>query len=76
MVSEVQILMAKAGFTPSETRVAELVVKGMSNKEVADKLNVSEKTVKFHLGKIYKRLEIKSRTQLVVWTLKSKDFKE
>ncbi len=54
------------GLSPAEYRVYELVVKGLSNKEVGDKLFVHEKTVKFHLTSIYKRLRIKTRAQLII----------
>jgi DNA-binding CsgD family transcriptional regulator len=50
--------------TPTERRVAELVVEGRSNKEVAAALVVSTKTVDGHLSNIYAKLGIHSRTQL------------
>ena len=49
-----------------EAEVSELVALGFANKEVASKLFVTEKTVKFHLTNIYKKLAVKSRTQLIV----------
>lgn len=74
MVSEIQVRLAKAGLTHSESRVAELVIKGMSNADIADKLELSEKTVKFHLTKIYKDLKLQSRAQLIVWALNNEEF--
>jgi DNA-binding NarL/FixJ family response regulator len=53
------------GLTPTESRVAELVVKGMSNKEVAATLSISSKTVELHLSHVYAKLDIASRTELV-----------
>src|SRR4029450_11845257 len=47
--------------TPSEVRVAELVAEGLTNREVAQALFVSEKTVETHLGRVYRKLDIKSR---------------
>lgn len=47
-----------------EIEVACLIVKGLSNKEAASCLNVTEKTIKFHLTHIYKKMKVKSRAQL------------
>lgn len=52
--------MNRFGFTETETKVANLVGLGMSNKEVATQLFVVEKTVKYHLGSIYKKMALKS----------------
>ena len=50
--------------TPSEARVAKLAAAGMSNREIAQELFVTPKTVEFHLGQTYRKLEISSRGQL------------
>jgi DNA-binding CsgD family transcriptional regulator len=50
--------------TPSEIRVAELAAEGLTNREVAQALFVSEKTVETHLGRVYRKLDIKSRHAL------------
>lgn len=55
------------GLSPREIDVAELVAKGMSNKEVATILFVAEKTVKFHMTNIHRRMGFKSRAQLIAW---------
>lgn len=49
-----------------EAEVVAQVVKGQSNKECAAKLFVEEKTVKFHLTNIYKKVAVKQRAQLIV----------
>ena len=51
--------------TPKEKNIIYLVCEGLSNKEIADKLNISEQTVKAHLHKIFKKFNISSRTQLI-----------
>jgi DNA-binding CsgD family transcriptional regulator len=51
--------------TQAERRVAQAVAAGMSNREVASSLFVSEKTVEFHLHNVYRKLSVRSRTQLV-----------
>lgn len=51
--------------TPAEWRVAEAIAAGMTNREAAANLYVSEKTVEFHLHNVYRKLDVHSRTQLV-----------
>jgi len=50
--------------TASERRVAQLAAEGLSNKEIAQTLFVTIKTVEVHLSHVYRKLEISSRTQL------------
>lgn len=53
-----------SGLTPTEQRVAELVAKGLSNKEVAAALHVTVKTVEGTLSRIYSKLGVRSRSGL------------
>ncbi len=53
--------------TKMEMRIIELVVAGLSNKEIAKKLSISEKTVKAHLTNIFMKLGLRNRYQLIVW---------
>ena len=50
--------------SPQEIRVAMAVAEGATNKEVAAKLFLSPKTIEFHLGRVYRKLGIHSRTEL------------
>ncbi len=68
--------LLQKGLSNREAEVAELVSKGLSNKEVANQLFVTEKTVKFHLTNIYKKMNVKSRAQLIVWCLPHLGFVE
>ena len=52
--------------TPKEKEVLALVAKGASNQEIADKLFVSDVTVKTHLNSIFKKLKVSNRTQAVL----------
>lgn len=54
----------EVALTDSERRIAEHVASGMSNKEVADVLFVSVKTVETNLTRVYRKLGIRSRAQL------------
>ncbi len=55
---------APAGLTPTEQRVAELIASGLSYRETADALFISPKTVQWNLSKIYRKLGIRSRSEL------------
>lgn len=50
--------------TPQETAVAELVAGGSTNNEVASQLFIAEKTVQYHLTRIYTKFGIRSRSEL------------
>lgn len=52
--------------TPKEKEVLELVAKGASNQQIADKLCVRDVTVKTHLNSIFKKLKVANRTQAVL----------
>lgn len=51
--------------TRREWEILSLVVEGLSNQEVADRLFISEKTVKNHLSAIFRKIGVKSRSQAV-----------
>lgn len=55
--------------TPKESAVLELLTKGLSNKEIAEELDITEVTVKTHLRNIYKKFNVNSRTQLVLMAI-------
>lgn len=64
---------AKLSFEPLQSRESEvltLAAKGMSNKEIAKKLTISERTVQTHLLNIFRKLGVNSRTQAVLYALK------
>jgi DNA-binding CsgD family transcriptional regulator len=52
------------GLTPAQLRVAELASQGMTNREIATTLFMSQRTVETHLTKVYSELSLKTRTQL------------
>jgi DNA-binding CsgD family transcriptional regulator len=51
--------------TPRELEILELIARGMSNREIAEKLFVSENTVKTHSSRVFDKLGAKRRTQAV-----------
>ena len=57
--------LAELGITPRELEVLGLIAAGMTNKEIAEKLFVSENTVKTHAASVFEKLQAKRRTQAV-----------
>jgi DNA-binding NarL/FixJ family response regulator len=60
-------ISAIAELTPRELDVAKLVAVGATNQEIAQKLFISESTVKTHLNSIFNRLNLKNRSQLAIY---------
>ncbi|HWO58845.1 MAG TPA: LuxR C-terminal-related transcriptional regulator, partial [Umezawaea sp.] len=52
--------------TPAERQVAKLAADALTNRQIAEQLYVSEKTVETHLSRAYRKLGVSSRTQLAV----------
>lgn len=57
--------------TKRELEVLKLLAVGMYNKEVAEKLNISERTVKNHVSNIFKKIEVTDRTQAAVFAIRN-----
>ena len=53
--------------SPRETEVLRLVVEGLLNKQIAQRLGISERTVKAHLTSIFQRTGVADRTQAALW---------
>ena len=54
-----------SSLTLQELQVAAIVADGATNREAADSLHLSQKTIEFHLRNVYRKLEIRSRSELV-----------
>jgi two-component system, NarL family, nitrate/nitrite response regulator NarL len=56
--------------TPREREILILISKGITNKQVADQLFISENTVKNHIKKLLEKLEVENRVQLAAYAIK------
>jgi DNA-binding NarL/FixJ family response regulator len=61
----------EAGLTRREVQVAQLVVDGLGNRQIADRLGVSPRTVHAHLSNAMDKTGTQTRTQLAVFALRS-----
>lgn len=60
-----QARLRELGITPRELEILELIARGLSNREIAEKLFVSENTVKTHSSRLFEKLSARRRTQAV-----------
>ena len=74
LIKSVMNVTAKSnnmGLSDRETEVLELLGTGLTNKEIAKKLFLSEKTVKNHLNSIFKKIEVSDRTNAALYAIKN-----
>jgi DNA-binding CsgD family transcriptional regulator len=60
-----QSRLKELGITPRELEILELIARGLSNREIAEQLFVSENTVKTHSSRLFDKLSARRRTQAV-----------
>lgn len=58
-------ILKELGITPREHEILGLIAQGLSNREIGEKLFVSENTVKTHSSRIFEKLGVNRRTQAV-----------
>ena len=56
-----------AGLSPRELDVLRLVAQGLANKQIASRLGISERTVKGHLGRVFREIGVADRTSAALW---------
>jgi DNA-binding NarL/FixJ family response regulator len=63
------------GLTARERDIAALIAQGKSNKEIAEVLSLSSRTVEAHISKILPKLNFSSRSQIAVWAVEKRLLK-
>jgi two-component system nitrate/nitrite response regulator NarP len=58
--------MKPLGLSPRQQQVAELVSRGLSNREIAEQLGITVGTVKLHVHDIYNKENVALRTELII----------
>jgi len=61
---------AASPLTPTEKRVVQSLVEGLSYKMIADVMNISMETVRFHIKNIYKKLHVHSKAEVITKSLR------
>jgi predicted ATPase/DNA-binding NarL/FixJ family response regulator len=67
-------MLRYAGLTRRESEITSLVARGKLNREIAEELVLTRRTVETHIGNILAKLGLHSRAQLIAWALKSEDM--
>jgi DNA-binding NarL/FixJ family response regulator len=65
------IVSPNVELTPTELKVVQLVAKGMANRDIADQLNVSQRTIESHVSNMLNKTSLKNRTELARWAIES-----
>lgn len=55
------------GLSAREQQVLQLVAQGLANKQIARRLEITERTVKVHLGNVFRRIGVSDRTSAALW---------
>ena len=59
-----------SNLTPRELEILQLLLAGYTNKAIAAKIYISEKTVEFHLDNIYTKIGVRTRMLAGIWALR------
>lgn len=59
------------GLTAREIQVLNQLMRGHTNKKIAQDLNVQEKTIEFHLQNIYSKIGVKNRVEAAIWVVQN-----
>lgn len=72
LVDQLDAASSPSALTPREREVAELVGQGLTNREIAARLFLSERTAQNHVQNILTKLHLPNRSQIAVWTTRQK----
>jgi DNA-binding NarL/FixJ family response regulator len=62
-------MITLSDLTSRELEILQLVLAGHTNKAIASEMNISEKTVEFHLDRIYTKIGVRTRVMAGIWAL-------
>lgn len=62
-------MAALSDFTRREREILQLVLEGRTNKAIATELQVCEKTIEFHLDRIYSKIGVRTRLLAGIWAI-------
>ncbi|MBI5352658.1 MAG: helix-turn-helix transcriptional regulator [Chloroflexi bacterium] len=62
--------MILSDLTPRELEILQLVISGRTNKAIAAEFYISEKTVEYHLDRIYTKIGVRTRLMAGVWAIR------
>ena len=62
---------ADVELTRTETKVVQLVAQGLANREIAEQLNVSQRTIESHVSNMLNKTRLNNRTELARWAIES-----
>ena len=62
-------MITLSDLTSRELEILQLVLTGYTNKMIASEMNISEKTVEFHLDNIYTKIGVRTRVKAGIWAL-------
>jgi DNA-binding NarL/FixJ family response regulator len=60
--------------TTTEREILNLVVRGQTNKQIAQSRFVTEATVKFHLRNVFQKIGVSNRTEATIWAIRNRYF--
>jgi len=60
--------------TDKESDIARFVADGLTNKQIANQMELSERTIEFHLNHIFQKLRVGSRVEVAIWSKKNNEF--
>lgn len=67
-------LKTSHNLTNREIEILHLLAEGWSNQHIASTMGLTIRTVKYHTGNIYSRIEVKSRSEAIVWAWKHNEL--
>ena len=62
------------GFTNREIEILQLLAEGWCNKQIAQRLGITIRTVKFHTNNIYIKIAVGSRAEAIAWAWKQREI--